>query len=64
MSISKEKHDELCTSYASLALYDGDVSVWGGDEFCEHTRGREHTSSQPQVPPIRLVPTAITFIVM
>lgn len=26
MSISKELHDELCTSYASLALHDGDVS--------------------------------------
>lgn len=26
MSISKELHDELCTSYAALALYDGDVS--------------------------------------
>lgn len=27
MSISKAKHDELCTSYAALALYDGDVST-------------------------------------
>lgn len=28
MPISKEQHDELCTSYAALALYDGDVSYF------------------------------------
>lgn len=28
MPISKEQHDELCTSYAALALYDGDVSFF------------------------------------
>ncbi|CAM9773428.1 unnamed protein product [Ectocarpus sp. 6 AP-2014] len=27
MSISKELHDELCTSYAALALYDGDAEI-------------------------------------
>ncbi|CAM9348322.1 unnamed protein product, partial [Sphacelaria rigidula] len=27
MSISKAKHDELCTSYAALALYDGDAEI-------------------------------------
>lgn len=29
MSMSKTLHDELCTSYAAMALYDGDVSVNG-----------------------------------
>lgn len=27
MSISKAQHDELCTSYAALALYDGDAEI-------------------------------------
>ena len=34
MPISKEQHDELCTSYAALALYDGDVSCFQTAPSC------------------------------
>ncbi|CAM9690039.1 unnamed protein product [Discosporangium mesarthrocarpum] len=27
MDVTKEKHDELCTSYAALALYDGEAEI-------------------------------------
>lgn len=47
MPISKEQHDELCTSYAALALHDGGVSYCQVAFFVQRFRRRTSGLAQP-----------------
>lgn len=55
MSLTKEQKDELVTSYAALALYDGEVSC------ATDVYGLREPSSPSPLPPISSSPSPHTL---